>query len=139
MSFKKMMSICLVVVMVFTLTTVNILADEWSDNVGLNGSSCYADLTFSGSSATATASMTNNGLSARTARIGSQVVVTFDNDESIDYDMGNSRTLSGGQTISSTSSASGNGLVDAVYSEYYFTFDGEDETLVIDVFRGSDF
>lgn len=140
MKKTKAISIILAVVMLFSLVSISVFADSWTTSGSLGSFSCDGTLTMRSSFATTDAYAYNNSLSAQTIRVNTQCVVEYDDGEvDIDFtDYGDESVPKRGST-SASAAVNIRGVVSAIYAEFYFLQNGADETLGIDIERGTDF
>ena len=140
MKKTKAISIILAVVMLFSLVSISVFADSWTTSGSLGSFSCDGTLTMRSSFATTEAYAYNNSLSAQTIRVNTQCVVEYDDGEvDIDFtDYGDESVPKRGST-SASAAVNIRGVVSAIYAEFYFLQNGADETLGIDIERGTDF
>lgn len=140
MKKTKVVSVVLAVVMLFSVVSVSVFADTWTTSGSIGSFSCDGTLTMRSSYASTEAYAYNNSLSAQTIRVNTQCVVEYD-DGDIDIDF----TSYGDESVPKKGSTSASAyvamekVVSAVYAEFYFLMNGEDETLGIDIERGTDF
>ena len=140
MKKTKAVSIILAVVMLFSVVSVSVFADSWTTSGSLGSFSCDGTLTMRSSFATTEAYAYNNSLSAQIIRVNTQCVVEYDDGEvDIDFtDYGDESVPKRGST-SASAAVNIQGVVSAIYAEFYFLQNGADETLGIDIERGTDF
>lgn len=140
MKKTKAISIILAVVMLFSLVSISVFADSWTTSGSLGSFSSNGTLIMRSSFATTEAYAYNNSLSAQTIRVNTQCVVEYDDGEvDIDFtDYGDESVPKRGST-SASAAVNIRGVVSAIYAEFYFLQNGADETLGIDIERGTDF